>query len=76
MDEQKLLSDFGGRVRTERLKINLSQEELAFECGLDRTYISSIERGKRNVSLINIHKIAAALQVPAPDLLQEGRAKK
>lgn len=70
MDEPHVLKDFGDRVRAARLDLHLSQEALAFNCGLDRTYISGIERGKRNVSLINIHKIAAALQVPAGELLQ------
>ena len=70
MDEPQLLKDFGERVRAARLDLHLSQEALAFNCELDRTYISGIERGKRNVSLINIHKIAVALQVPAGDLLQ------
>ena len=55
MDEELILSKFGARVRNARLALGLSQEKLALECGLDRTYISSVERGKRNVSLINIH---------------------
>ena len=41
----------------------LSQEELAFSCNLDRTYIGSVERGERNISLVNIHIVAAALKV-------------
>lgn len=46
------------------------------DCGLDRTYISGIERGKRNVSLINIHKLAIALGVPAAEfLLTNGGSK-
>ena len=68
MDEARLLINFGGRVRSARLAIGLSQEKLAEECGLDRTYISGIERGKRNVSLINIHKLATALRVPVAEL--------
>lgn len=63
MDEKQLLKEFGQRVKSARLSMGLSQEELAFECDLDRTYISSIERGKRNLSLINIHKLATALRV-------------
>jgi transcriptional regulator with XRE-family HTH domain len=75
MDETRLLLNFGDRVRTARLKLGLSQEKLALDCGLDRTYISGIERGKRNVSLINIHRLADALGVSASDLLQEGGGK-
>ena len=71
MHEARLLTKFGARVRSVRLNLGLSQEKLAFDCGLDRTYISSIERGKRNVSLINIHKLATTLGVEASDLLAE-----
>ncbi len=47
----------------------MSQQELAFRCGLDRTYIGSVERGERNISLANIHKIAAGLEVRPSELL-------
>ncbi|TQR95528.1 helix-turn-helix domain-containing protein [Paenibacillus ottowii] len=61
---------FGQKVRQIRLsKSNVSQEKLAFECDLHRTYISDIERGTRNVSLDNIDKIAKALDVQPKDLL-------
>lgn len=46
-----------------------SQEQLAFECGLDRTYVSAIERSRWNVSLSNIEKMAAALKVKPWTLL-------
>jgi transcriptional regulator with XRE-family HTH domain len=76
MDEALLLSNFGDRVRTARLALGLSQEKLAFDCGLDRTYISSVERGKRNVSLINIHKLAGALEIsPTALLVTKGGSK-
>lgn len=55
---------FGARIRYFRLKIGLSQEELAERCGLDRAYVGGIERGERNPSLKNISIIATALQVP------------
>ena len=54
---------FGRRVRELRKEKGLSQEALALVCELDRTYIGGIERGERNVSLINIQKIAVALGV-------------
>lgn len=61
---------FGQRVRQIRLsKNNMSQEKLAFDCDLHRTYISDIERGTRNVSLDNIERIAKALGVEPKDLL-------
>jgi transcriptional regulator with XRE-family HTH domain len=63
MNEENLLLEFGQKLRSVRLDKNLSQEELAFRAGLHRTYVSSVERGERNVSLVNIHKLAAALDV-------------
>jgi transcriptional regulator with XRE-family HTH domain len=68
-DEQQIQQDFGNRVRAIRKEKGLSQEALALACGLDRTYIGGVERGERNISLINIHKVAAALGVAPKDLL-------
>lgn len=61
---------FGLHIKQLRLKKNISQEELAALCSLDRTYVSGIERGIRNVSLVNIIKLANGLQVEAQTLLQ------
>ncbi|MCE2593973.1 helix-turn-helix transcriptional regulator [Motilimonas cestriensis] len=68
MENQELIQ-FGLLVKKRRLEQNLSQEQLALSCDLDRTYISSIERGKRNVGLLNIIKIAKALNVEPSQLL-------
>jgi transcriptional regulator with XRE-family HTH domain len=62
---------FGKNVRKIRGKRILSQEELAFSSGLHRTYIGSVERGERNITLVNAQKIADALQVPLRDLFEE-----
>jgi transcriptional regulator with XRE-family HTH domain len=62
---------FGQRIRAIRNRRRVSQEGLALQCGLDRTYISGIERGTRNPSLTNILKIATALDVPPSDLFVE-----
>ena len=62
---------FGKNVRKYRTALKLSQEAFAEECGLHRTYISSIERFQRNVSIDNIQHIAGALNVPAYKLLVE-----
>ncbi|MDQ0287725.1 transcriptional regulator with XRE-family HTH domain [Desulfofundulus luciae] len=59
----------GMRIKEIRLALGMSQEELAFKSGLHRTYISSIERGERNISIINIQKISRALGVRPKDLL-------
>ena len=51
--------------------VDVSQEELAYRCGLHRTYISDVERCNRNISIDNIEKIAKALSVSPADLLKE-----
>jgi ribosome-binding protein aMBF1 (putative translation factor) len=61
---------FGQRVRRCRKHAGLSQEALADLAGLDRTYVSGIERGKRNVSLQNICRLAAALKVEPAHLMK------
>ncbi len=61
---------FGKRVRELRLKRKWSQEKLAEESGLHTTYISGIERGKRNVGLENIVTLAHALKIEAGQLLK------
>lgn len=64
----QLLIGFGLHLRKLRLERNLSQEQLGMIAELDRTYISGIERGVRNVSLTNIFRIAQALNVPTAEL--------
>lgn len=68
MKHLKVTTKFGARVRMLREQLGLSQESLAEKAGLHRTYIGSIERGERNVSLVNIGKIARALNVAMRDL--------
>ncbi len=65
-----MLREFGKRVRERRKALGLSQEELADEAGFDRTYISMIERGKRNLSLLNVCRFAAVLRTTASVLLE------
>ena len=70
MSQKRLiLVKFGKRVRELRRTKGVSQEAFAAECGLDRTYISGIERGKRNVSLMNIALIAKAFGVSVSRLI-------
>lgn len=62
---------FGKQVKKLRLEKGLSQEKLAYEADLDRTYIPSIEKGERNVSITVIEKIAKALKVKISILFDE-----
>jgi ribosome-binding protein aMBF1 (putative translation factor) len=61
---------FGKRLRQLRTARGLSQEALARSARIDRTYVSSCERGLRNISLDYIHRLANALRVPPPSLLE------
>ena len=69
-EKQELLRRFGASVRDHRRRAGLSQEKLAALAGLDRTYVGGIERGERNVAVINIVRIAQALSVPPSELLR------
>lgn len=71
MKSEKYLDAFGARLKEQRLKKNWSQEVLAAEAGLDRTYVSSCERGQRNISLLNIYKLVEALKIEPSLLLQK-----
>lgn len=66
---------FGRALRLRRSKLNVSQETFADMCGLDRTYIGGIERGERNVALVNIEKIAKALRISLSELFRGVDAK-
>ena len=65
-----VLVRFGNRVRELRKRKGLSQEGLALESGLDRSYVGGVERGERNISLENIEKLAKALGVTAAALMR------
>lgn len=68
--KQNILIRFGERVREIRKEKGLSQEELAHIADLHRTYIGMIERAEKNVTLINIEKVAKALEVKVTDLFE------
>ncbi len=70
-----LLIDFGAAVRSLRLARGLSQEELADLVGIHRTYIGDVERGERNIGLLNVGRIAVALQIPLSALMAEVERK-
>lgn len=61
---------FGCRLRELRKRVGLSQEALAHEAGLDRSYVGGVERGEYNISLLNICLLAGALGLPPDELLK------
>ncbi len=61
---------FGKAIREKRHKLGISQEEFADLCGLDRSYVGGIERGERNVALVNVEKIARALRISLSELFR------
>ncbi|MCC6524986.1 MAG: helix-turn-helix transcriptional regulator [Polyangiaceae bacterium] len=65
------LQRFGSRVRAERERLGVSQEELADRAGMHRTYLGGVERGERNVGLLNVLRIARALGVAPAALLKD-----
>jgi transcriptional regulator with XRE-family HTH domain len=68
-DKDQGLQRFGAAVRSRRKRLEISQEALADLAGVDRSHMGKIERGERNVTFLNISKIAAALNCRASDLL-------
>jgi len=71
LDEREYLRRVGFRIRERRTARRLTQAELAQQCGLHRTFIGSVERGERNVSLLNLRAIARALRIAPAELLNE-----
>jgi putative transcriptional regulator len=71
LTEQEILVKFGKNLRKVRLAKNLSQETLALDIGFDRTYISLLERAKRNPSLITIYRIANHLKIDIKELFED-----
>lgn len=69
----QVLVDLGAAIRNARLGVGLSQEALAVDAGLDRSYMGGIERGEHNLTIINVVKVSQALGVePSTLLLQSG----
>lgn len=68
-DREEIRLSFGQLLRAKRVKFGISQEELAFRSGLHRTYVGSVERGERNLSLENIFVFAKTLQCHPRELI-------
>jgi len=68
-NELQLLQNLAEKIKSKRLQLNLSQEALADKCGLDRTYISLIERSKRNPSYLSLVKLCDGLETDIKELL-------
>lgn len=68
--QQSYLKKVGLNIRQLRKEERMSQESLALAADLDRSYVGGVERGERNISIVNLKKIADALKVPASQLLK------
>lgn len=71
ISESEILKKFGERVRQLRKEKDISQEELAHRANLHRTYIGMIERAEKNITLLNIEKIANALEITLKEIFEE-----
>ena len=71
LQDQRFLQDLGERIRQQRLSHKWTQAEFARRCDLHRTFIGSVERGERNVSILNLRLIARILRVSLSDLFRE-----
>lgn len=71
-DDREVLTQFGSHLRKLRLERHLTQEELAERAGFSRSYYTEIETGKRNISLLNLYRLAQCLEVSLKDLLDIG----
>ncbi|WP_294951036.1 helix-turn-helix transcriptional regulator [Sulfurovum sp.] len=70
-EEQELLNKLAKRIKYQRNKLGISQEKLAEKCEFDRTYISLLERAKRNPSYLSLKKLCHGLEIELSDLLKE-----
>ncbi|MEI2737884.1 MAG: helix-turn-helix transcriptional regulator [Chitinophagaceae bacterium] len=66
----------GQRIKELREQMNMSQKDLAYTADLDRSYIASVENGQRNVSIVNIEKIATALNVTIKEFFNDAEFNK
>jgi transcriptional regulator with XRE-family HTH domain len=70
LDDQHFLRQVGFQIRELRSSRGMTQVQLAEACGLHRTFIGSVERGERNVAILNLRRIAKTLRVPVTELFE------
>jgi transcriptional regulator with XRE-family HTH domain len=75
LDGRRFLQELGGRLRERRERPGWTQAGLGRRCGLHRTFTGSVERGERNVAVLNLRTIARALRLPLAELLAGGAAE-
>ena len=68
LDDKKFLQRLGERVRKRREERGLTQQQLGDQCDLHRTFIGSVERGERNVSVLNVRRLAVVLRTTPAEL--------
>lgn len=73
LDDARFLQSLGFRIRERRLARGLTQAQLGELCELHRTFIGSVERGERNLSILNIRQIARILRLPLSELFAESK---
>lgn len=71
LTDKRFLQQLGDRLRERRQARGLTQAELAEQCELHRTFIGSVERGERNISVLNLRLIARQLRMPLAELLRD-----
>ena len=69
--ENEILKNFGSKVRHYRELLGLSQEKFAEKANVHRTYIGTVERGETNITLVNVYKLAKALEVDVTQLIKD-----
>lgn len=74
LQDKRFLQSLGDRIREFRTQMGMTQEELGQKCSLHRTYIGSVERGERNVSILKLRQIAKAMRTSVSALLEERTA--
>lgn len=62
MDEEAILRELGSRIRAQRKRLGISQEQLALLAGVDRSYYGAVERGERNITFLVLYRLCVALR--------------